>query len=57
MNKAPIVRQYKLEVIVEVDGNEKVRMDLLYQLIRDIQGLQSYTMAGGIAVRKVELQK
>lgn len=57
MKKNPTVRKYKLVVTVEADGDEKERMDLLYKLIRDIQGLQGYTMAGGIAVRGVEIDK
>lgn len=55
MERAPTVREHKLKVTVEVDGDERVRMDLLYQLKQDIKSLQGYTMAGGIAVREVEL--
>lgn len=57
IKRAPTVRQYKLKVIVEVDGSERVGLDLLYRLIRDIQSLQGYTMAGGIVVKGVELEK
>lgn len=54
--RAPTVREYRLGVKVEVDGDEEVRLDLLRQLILDIESLQGYTMEGGIAVREVKLR-
>lgn len=56
MEKNPTVKEYKFEVMVEADGNERVQLDLLYKLKQDIESLQGYTMAGGIAVRKVDIR-